>query len=562
MHLPGTDTKGLCGCKSYFNLAPTKRYRLTTHEFLKQDDKHAKSDMIIAGRCAARQRAGRIGGVDSSHTYFWTPKVKEISLNLHKISLFIIFFITLAFYGYFIKPLDGNIASRLGLVKAIVEEKRLVIDSYHVGEFDTIDKAYVNGHYYSDKAPGASLLGALVYAPIYALVGQQMPTELFIMLVTALAISIPSALLAPLLYSVALRVVKEKWIALSIALCISLGTPIFPYAGAFYGHSLAAVLAFSIFFLWLEVNQFNARMTHNRLFLSGFLIGLMVLIEYPTLIIAIILIGYMMSVIRSKQISWDWKTVGRFLAGGAIPLITFLSYNWICFGSPLETGYANESLQEFQDVHREGLMGIGWPNPITLLYMTIHPRQGIFLQSPILLLAIGGAILMWMERKWRTEFVVVTATILVYFLAISGLKIWWGGDAFTVRHLIPVLPFFGIFLLFLPRKYNPLLLGVGLLSIFQMLVASATTYRPFDRFIREALAQGFSFSWESSFIYHRLLRRLLNNRMGFTWGHYLFELESWYLNLAIPLLTAALLLIVFYFVNRQEDKVVVNPASS
>ena len=476
-------------------------------------------------------------------------------MSFHKINLFIIFLTALTFYGYFIKPLDGNISSRLGLVKAIVEEKRFAIDSYQAGEFETIDKAYVNGHYYSDKAPAASLLGALVYFPIHGLIGQPLSTELFIMLVTALAISIPCAILSPLLYSLALRIVKEKWIALSIALCIVLGTPIFAYAGAFYGHSLAAVLAFSLFLLWAEVNQFNAQMTPSRLLLSGFLVGYMVLTEYPTLIIALILIGYMIWVIRSRQISWDWKTFGWFLAGGAIPLIIFISYNWISFGSPLEVGYSNENLPEFQAVHSEGIMGIGWPRPGTLLYMTIHPMQGIFLQSPVLLLSIiGGWVMLRQEKKWRTEFVVVTSMILVYFLAISGLKIWWGGDAFTVRHLIPVIPFFGIFLMFLPRKYLPLLIGSGLVSFFHMLVASATTYQPFDRYIRETLEKGFVFSWNTSLLYQRLLPRLLDNKLGFTWGQTLFGFESWYLNLLVPLLASFVLLIVFYFVGRREDK--------
>ena len=484
-------------------------------------------------------------------------------MSFHKINLFIIFLIALTFYGYFIKPLDGNISSRLGLVKAIVEEKRFAIDNYHEGELETIDKAYVNGHYYSDKAPGASFLGGLVYFPIHALIGQLQSTELFIMLVTALAIGIPCAILAPLLYSLALRIVKEKWIALSIALCISLGTPIFVYAGAFYGHSLAAVLAFSIFLLWVEVRQFNAQVTRSRLLLSGLLIGFMVLTEYPTLIIALVLIGYMIWVIRSKQISWDWKTCGWFLAGGAIPLIMFMSYNWICFGSPLEVGYANENLPEFQAVHSEGVMGIGWPRPETLLYMTIHPMQGIFLQSPVLLLSIiGGWVMLRQEKKWRAEFVVVTLVILVYFLVISGLKIWWGGDAFTVRHLIPVIPFFGIFLMFLPRKYLPLLIGTGLLSFFHMLVASATTYQPFDRYIRETLAQGFVSSWNNSLLYQRLLPRLLDNKLGFTWGQTLFGLESWYLNFLVPILTAIVLLIVFYFVGRQEDKAITHYVSS
>ena len=476
-------------------------------------------------------------------------------MSFHKINLFIVFLITLTFYGYFIKPLDGNISSRLGLVKAIVEEKRFIIDTYHDGVLETIDKAYVNEHYYSDKAPGASFLGALVYFPIYALIGQLPSTELFIMLVTALAISIPSAILAPLLYSLALRVVKEKWIALVIALCISLGTPIFAYAGAFYGHSLAAVLAFSIFFLWAEVNQFNAQLTACRFVLSGFLVGCMVLTEYPTLIIALVLIGYMIWVIRSKKISWDWKTVGWFIAGGAIPFLMFISYNWICFGSPLEVGYANESLSEFQAVHSEGIMGIGWPNPETLLYMTIHPMQGIFLQSPVLLLSIfGGWAMLRHERKWRAEFGVAALVILVYFLAISGLKIWWGGSAFTVRHIIPALPFFGIFLIFLPRKYHLLLIGIGFISFFQMLIASATTYHPLDRFIKEVLTQGVVAPWNTSLLYQRLLPRLLHNSLGLTWGQTFFGLESWYFNLLIPILIAFVLLIVFYFVDRREEK--------
>ena len=483
-------------------------------------------------------------------------------MDFRKLEQFIIFLIALTFYGYFIRPADWNIASRLSLVKAIVEEKRLAIDSYHESEFYTGDKSFVNGHYYSDKAIGASLLGALVYLPIYELIRQPLHGPLFIMLVTVLAISVPSALLAPLLYNTALRIVKEKWMALTIALCISLATPIFPYAGTFYGHSLAAVLAFSVFSLWMEVNQFNAQITPGRLLLSGFLIGFMVLTEYTTLIIAIILIGYIVHVVRSKQRSWDWKTVGLFFTGGAIPLIIFISYNWICFGSPLAIGYANENLQEFKEVHSEGLMGIGWPNPETLLYMTIHPMQGIFIQSPVLFLAFGGFIMMQRERKFRAELVLVTSMILAYFLAISGLKIWWGGDAFTVRHLIPILPFLGIFMIFLPRKYYLLFIVLGLASFFQMLVASATMYHFFDQYIRETLEQGFVFSWKTSLLYREMLPKLLHHRLTFTWGRYLFGLESWYFNFAIPVIAAIVLLIIFYFVSRQEDKAFTHTASS
>jgi hypothetical protein len=74
---------------------------------------------------------------------------------------------TLSFYEYFIWPApDWNITSRLGLVKANVQEKRFVIASYQDGELSTVDKAFFNGHYYFDQAIGASLLSALAYLPI------------------------------------------------------------------------------------------------------------------------------------------------------------------------------------------------------------------------------------------------------------------------------------------------------------------------------------------------------------------------------------------------------------
>ncbi len=223
------------------------------------------------------------------------------------------------------------------------------------------------------------------------------------MLTTVLAISVPCALLAPIFYSVALRVIKNKWIALLIALSISLATQFFPYAGAFYGHSLAALLAISVFFLWMEVNQFNASITSSRLLFSGLLMGFMVLTEYTTLLIAIPLFAYMVIVARSVQQTWNWRVVGWFALGGVLPLILFASYNWACFGSPFALGYAYVSFPEFKELHSEGLMGIGWPNMQTLLYITINPMMGILIQAPVLFLSIGGFLIMQRERKLRAR---------------------------------------------------------------------------------------------------------------------------------------------------------------
>jgi hypothetical protein len=473
-----------------------------------------------------------------------------LNIALHKINLVIIFLITLLFYGYFIRPGDWNIDSRFALVKAIVEEGRLTIDSY---EFDTGDKAYVNGHYYSDKAIGASILGALVYLPLYEINGGPLPLELFTILITFFAVSVPTALLAPMFYSLALRITGKKWIAFIITLCIALTTPLYPYAGAFYGHSLAATLAFSVFLLWVEVHRFEARITPARLLASGFLIGFMVITEYTTIMIAMMLMGYIIHVAYSKQMPMNIKNIGCFLATAAIPLVILLSYNWICFGSPLSLGYSHEYLEKYRDFHQQGIMGFGWPNPMNLLYMTIHPMQGIFLQSPVLLLTIPGFVMMKLETKFRAELIFCTLTIVVYFLAVSSLEWWWGGDAFAARHLIPLFPFFGVALIPVAKKYLPFLIGLGLVSFFQMLIASATLYHSFNVYSMKILAQPFTLSWDNSLLYRELLRKLLHNTLVYSWGHYFFGLEAWYFNFAIPFTVAIILIIIFYFVNRRED---------
>ena len=60
-----------------------------------------------------------------------------------------------ASYAYFYQAGGWNQNARFALVRAILERHTLQIDAY---QSHTGDKALWQGHYYSDKAPGASLL--------------------------------------------------------------------------------------------------------------------------------------------------------------------------------------------------------------------------------------------------------------------------------------------------------------------------------------------------------------------------------------------------------------------
>src|SRR5580692_1806786 len=78
------------------------------------------------------------------------------------IALFVAIFVSNA---YFVQGTGMNQNSRFDLVRAIVEQHALSIDTY---ESNTIDKSTMNGHYYSDKAPGLSFVSVPVYALVHA----------------------------------------------------------------------------------------------------------------------------------------------------------------------------------------------------------------------------------------------------------------------------------------------------------------------------------------------------------------------------------------------------------
>ena len=76
-----------------------------------------------------------------------------------RIRALLIFGVIFFSYAYFYEGAGWNQNSRFDLVRAMVEQGTLRIDAYHE---NTDDKAFANGHYYSDKAPGLALLAVPV----------------------------------------------------------------------------------------------------------------------------------------------------------------------------------------------------------------------------------------------------------------------------------------------------------------------------------------------------------------------------------------------------------------
>ena len=75
-------------------------------------------------------------------------------------SAFLVGAVAFVSFAYFYGGGGWNQNSRFDLLRAILEQHTLRIDSYHD---NTEDKAHFAGHYYSDKAPGLVFL-ALPFA--------------------------------------------------------------------------------------------------------------------------------------------------------------------------------------------------------------------------------------------------------------------------------------------------------------------------------------------------------------------------------------------------------------
>lgn len=456
----------------------------------------------------------------------------------HTFEVILVLFMAITAYGYFFSGTDWNTNSRLGMVKSIVEENRFEIDTYHKHILITNDKAKLRGHYYSDKAIGATLIGAEFYFPIYGIyhaLGTQMNIDAFSQVIAFLVISLLCALMAPFIYSFAKQITNNAMFSLLVTCAVCFGTPLYKYSTLYYAHSLVGMFLFTAFFIWFCIRD-EEQINLTKVLISGYLLGYAIITEYPTAIIAGCIGLYILYVLWKKKSLFDIKIYIRLMIGAIIPIILALTYNTAVFHHPFKTGYSYEVIPTFLEGQQGGLMGIGWPNLSSLFYMTFHSSMGVFWQSPVLLLAFLGWFRMWQNPRYRAEAILSFGVVVIYFLMMSGYFIWWGGSAFTPRNLIPAFPFFGIPLVFLFKKWERALMSIlGVVSIAQMFVVAAANNEgmgPLAESMANASIQ--SMFQQNSMIYNVYVPNFLKQFLGLNLGMEVFHLTGF--QSLIPLL--------------------------
>jgi hypothetical protein len=461
-------------------------------------------------------------------------------------------FVLLAFIlGYFYQGSSWNENSRFDLIFAIVQEGRLAIDSFqNQPGMDTGDKAYFNGHYYSDKAVGPAVIGAILYAPMYWLGRNSNFLSLAFMkqLLTFLVVGIPSAIAGSLMFILCLYLSKSRARAYLVTLAVTLGTLYFPFSIVFFSHQLTSSLLFASFVLIFFVKEKPQFSKDWQSFLIGISLGWAFISEYPAIIIIIPMIIYYLYCLFRNRTANMFRSIILLITGGIIPVLIQLSYNRICFGNFLSIGYQHMSSNYFNTNMAKGLMGIGWPNLLNLYYMTLHPLMGIFWQSPVLLLFIIGAILMLFNGHYRVEAILVIWIISSFLVIMSGYYNWWGGYSLGPRFIIPILPFFCVLLIFIPKRFDWLLVILGLVSIGQMVIAAASQVHVPDEMVAKISTSSF-FAYSN--IYNYCLALLVSGDFAKNIGGKLLGLKSWYS--LIPLFLVAIAISLLFF--RREVKI-------
>ncbi len=461
----------------------------------------------------------------------------------------IILFLLAFVFGYFYQDPAWNGNTRIDLSLAVVREGRLTIDTYANGEdigLQTGDKSFFNGHLYTDKAIGSSIVGVIVYFPIFLiekLFSLKLSTDLIKHLITFFGLGIPSAFCGSLIYLICVYISKSRFRSFIVTLAISLGTMSFPYSVTFYGHQLAATALFLGFFLIFRIKVLPEPVRSSQVFWVGLVLGMAFIIEYPAAILVFLLVLYFFYVLWQKKSLTFTRAMLFPVLGGLLPISVMILYNLACFQQPFISGYGFEVYQSYQEGMAKGFFGIGRPSLRVLFFETFHPAVGLFWQSPVLLMTFVGAFFMLRSKKYIPEMLLAGLGALGFLVINSGYYMWWGGNSFAPRNLIPMLPFLSLPIIFVPKKIFSVVILLTVVSIVQMTFASASDIMAPDAKLENLKKLGL---FDFSMLYSYMLPHLLHG--GFSWNlGKMFGLKEW-----VSLIPLGMALVVTAISQREK----------
>jgi hypothetical protein len=384
---------------------------------------------------------------------------------------------------------------------------RAEIDTWH---WEGKDKAWIDGHFYSVKAPGLAIASLPAFeltdsgavrdrAATAAANARRTPEPRWTSRATdpyadhgfnqARAETIGRTIenYTPMIWVLALStsvlpalalLLLVRWIADRLvpgygtlaAITLGLATILMSFASIYTAHALAATLAFAAFALLFREREDPAQ---HLLWVgvAGLLAGFAVTTEYPAGIAGAVLFFYALGGDRRLPRG------SAYALGAVVGALPALIYNAWALGSPLDFAYsaavATQGLSGHAEVglNSDGFFGISFPR-VSSVGDLLFASRGLLVATPVIGAAIAGLTLMGGKRS--AELRVIVAIAAAYFIYNSGYWLPFGGGTPGPRFLIVALPFVAIGLAYAYRRWPAVSLGLALPSAVIMLVASLT----------------------------------------------------------------------------------------
>ncbi len=338
---------------------------------------------------------------------------------------------------------------RFYMTAALVEEGTYTIDGMRKRWGWVNDAAVHDGHVYSVKAPGTSLLGLPGYAGyLYGSRLLEKPydrtTALWVCRVTASIV--PTLLWLFFLYLWLGSQASHPLVRDCVFASVALGSLLYGYGMLFVSHSLSAVAGFGAFMMLYRARRERctdpgapsggrSQTTATTAFFAGLLTAAVTLFEYPGLIASALLALYGLISLR------PWHRLMAFAAGGSVPTALMMHFQASAFGSPLTPGHLMVENEALRTAHYEGMYGAVGPTWEAFYGLLLAPEAGLLPLTPVLAFALVGFVALLKDREQRLDAAVALAICVLTALAICSMNNWRGGWTIGPRYLAVIVPF-------------------------------------------------------------------------------------------------------------------------
>lgn len=353
----------------------------------------------------------------------------------------------------------ANSSTRLMLVDAIVRDGSTQVDRY--AEL-TGDKAEHDGHFYSDKAPGMSLLAVPIYAVGRAFSGgdtedlfrfsdpiTDLPfrSVLLYRVIVWLTGGAMMALAGVALFRMCLRLGASAQSALLASLSVCVATPFLGWSVQFFGHVGAGSSLALAFALSTGIGREDTWLSAPvRAVVAGAALSIAVTIEYTAAPPAIMVALYALWRLHFLPARTALTLLAVALGASLVTALPLLIYHTVSFGGPFKIGYS--SVIGFEGM-QQGFLGLTLPDPTVLWRIIFGFKRGILWLSPLMVLVPWG---IWIGLRQphdskdgiKAEMILCLSVILYYFLLNASYFYWDGGSSVGPRHTIPSMPFMAL----------------------------------------------------------------------------------------------------------------------